>query len=285
MIGLKNELIRASAGTGKTHALVQRYLWLLAHGAEPERIAAMTFTRKAAGEFFERILQELAKRSTEGADQAASLGLLRKVVRRMDQLRLGTIDSFFATMTQCLPFELGLTGKAALMSDEEALQAGEEVMDALLLAVGKMDDPTAMDELREAWKAASHGYEQGRPAEALATWCGRLHQLLIESPHPGLWGGAEAIWPDQPGRLLSGEGSLAEAVQILQDTLDLKLFGKNAVAKWDEFFTDSLAYDGFRKLSESSIGYMLDPKRGDHSRLRLGDTPWLMWKAATLDLR
>ncbi|WP_075090231.1 UvrD-helicase domain-containing protein [Verrucomicrobium spinosum] len=83
MTELKNELIRASAGTGKTHSLVQRYLWLLEHGAEPERIAAMTFTRKAAGEFFERILQELATRSMK-AGGGLPLTLLRKVVRRMD---------------------------------------------------------------------------------------------------------------------------------------------------------------------------------------------------------
>src|SRR5476651_2095123 len=111
MTVLQNEIIRASAGTGKTHALVRRYLWLLAHGAEPERIAAMTFTRKAAGEFFERILQklaEIAEQPDKAKDYVAeltdakALTLLRKMLRRMDRLRLGTIDSFFATMAQSL---------------------------------------------------------------------------------------------------------------------------------------------------------------------------------------
>src|SRR5687767_7392018 len=122
---VKNELIRASAGTGKTYALVQRYLWLLERGVEPERIAAMTFTRKAAGEFFERILQELAARGAESPG-AGAITLLRKMVHRMDRLRLGTIDAFFMAMTQCLPFELGLTGQTGLMGDEDFIQARDE---------------------------------------------------------------------------------------------------------------------------------------------------------------
>ena len=53
---ITHEAILASAGSGKTHALVTRYLQLLASGQAPERIVALTFTRKAAGEFFDKLL-------------------------------------------------------------------------------------------------------------------------------------------------------------------------------------------------------------------------------------
>ena len=55
-----NRLIRASAGTGKTFQLSNRYLQLVLSGHAPERILASTFTRKAAGEILERILYRLA---------------------------------------------------------------------------------------------------------------------------------------------------------------------------------------------------------------------------------
>ena len=56
----KNLLILASAGSGKTFQLGNRVIGLVARGAEPEKIVALTFTRKAAGEFADSVLTKLA---------------------------------------------------------------------------------------------------------------------------------------------------------------------------------------------------------------------------------
>ena len=64
---LRNEMILASAGSGKTWQLTNRYIAIMAQAllagdeVRPERIVAVTFTRKAAGEFFESILKKLAR--------------------------------------------------------------------------------------------------------------------------------------------------------------------------------------------------------------------------------
>ncbi|MFX9502902.1 UvrD-helicase domain-containing protein, partial [Acinetobacter baumannii] len=52
------------AGTGKTHALVQELLALLRQGVPLRRMAAVTFTRKAAEELRRRIQGEVARLSS-----------------------------------------------------------------------------------------------------------------------------------------------------------------------------------------------------------------------------
>ncbi len=57
---ITGNLIAASAGTGKTYQLTSRFVALLALGARPEKMIALTFTKKAAGEFRNRIFQALS---------------------------------------------------------------------------------------------------------------------------------------------------------------------------------------------------------------------------------
>jgi DNA helicase-2/ATP-dependent DNA helicase PcrA len=52
----------AGAGTGKTTVLVERYLALLESGIPVERLLALTFTLKAAGEMKERVRRQVAER-------------------------------------------------------------------------------------------------------------------------------------------------------------------------------------------------------------------------------
>ena len=52
---IESVMIRASAGSGKTWQLANRYLALLVLGVLPEKIIALTFTKKAADEFRENM--------------------------------------------------------------------------------------------------------------------------------------------------------------------------------------------------------------------------------------
>ncbi len=72
-----DRLLLASAGTGKTYRLSAHFVGLLLQGVAPERILATTFTRKAAGEILDRVLQRLvgvASNEKDAAELSKSVG-------------------------------------------------------------------------------------------------------------------------------------------------------------------------------------------------------------------
>ncbi len=71
--------ILAPAGSGKTRVLTRRMAWMIASGrAEPARVLAVTFTRKAAGELRSRLSKAGAGAVTAGTFHSLALAMLRR---------------------------------------------------------------------------------------------------------------------------------------------------------------------------------------------------------------
>jgi ATP-dependent helicase/nuclease subunit A len=143
---LAHLFIRASAGTGKTFQLSNRYLQLILLGHSAERILATTFTRKAAGEILGRILIRLAEAATD-AERAARLagevGLrhltqddcqvaLHHLTGQLHRLRISTLDSFFLQATQALSLDLGLPPNWRILDETEERPLREAAIAAML---------------------------------------------------------------------------------------------------------------------------------------------------------
>jgi ATP-dependent helicase/nuclease subunit A len=103
-----NMLVEAGAGSGKTTLLVGRILSLIARGTPVDRIAAVTFTRKAATELRERLQLGLERRAREepaGSEAAARAARARA---ELDRAFVGTIHAFCGRLLREHPLELGL---------------------------------------------------------------------------------------------------------------------------------------------------------------------------------
>ncbi|MBR1406251.1 MAG: UvrD-helicase domain-containing protein [Bacteroidales bacterium] len=80
-------LIVAGAGSGKTRVLTSRIAYILARGGEPDRILALTFTKKAATEMKERIAamvgERKARRLYMGTFHSVFVRFLREYADRL----------------------------------------------------------------------------------------------------------------------------------------------------------------------------------------------------------
>jgi ATP-dependent helicase/nuclease subunit A len=103
-----NFFVEASAGTGKTTALVRRIAALLREGkADISSIAAVTFTRKAAAHLREKLAAELDGQLA-GISSGQERVRLERARREIDRAFLGTIHSFAARLLRERPVEAGI---------------------------------------------------------------------------------------------------------------------------------------------------------------------------------
>ena len=149
-------VIMASAGTGKTYNLAMRYLQLLSFGISPDEILAVTFTRKAAGEIFDKIVNRLLEMlKTPHCCHLTSDGKLRKILQQLldgeNELRISTIDSFFSSLLQAFAPELGIRNDIQMIDANDTKYRKKVIRQWLRAASDK-----EMDELREWIKEANN---------------------------------------------------------------------------------------------------------------------------------
>lgn len=171
----RNLVLAASAGTGKTHALVGVVVHLLVGGREggavdPSRIVATTFSRKAASEIRARVTSEVERLAVDPASSVYAAGLrevmgarvtdadlgkrAKKALARLPHARFGTLHSFATGIVQRYAVELGLgpgfelateadararTDDAIARALERRLAESPEVLRALAEAAGGID--------------------------------------------------------------------------------------------------------------------------------------------------
>jgi len=100
-----NLLVEAGAGSGKTTELVNRMVALMREGKNAvHEIAAVTFTRKAAGELRQRFQKALEQeRTTTAAPEERDR--LERALQDMDRAFMGTIHAFCARLLRERPLD------------------------------------------------------------------------------------------------------------------------------------------------------------------------------------
>lgn len=146
-------LVQAPAGSGKTELVTDRILSLLAIVEQPEQVLAITFTRKAAGEMRNRVLEKLnAGLQPKPLEdyKVASWELAQKVLQRNQEkewhlleypsrLRIMTFDSLSSGLVRTMPWS-SQTGGSLEISEAHRRQYHE----AAFLTIRQIDKLQAL---------------------------------------------------------------------------------------------------------------------------------------------
>ncbi|MFK7851003.1 MAG: UvrD-helicase domain-containing protein [Akkermansiaceae bacterium] len=212
----KNLLVLASAGSGKTYCLSDRIIGLMAAGVEPKKIVALTFTRKAAGEFATAIISKLAE-AAESEEAASQLSerlvlsdtdfgeILERTVKNLPVLTLGTMDGFFTRVVKGFQYELGISGgRFDLLEGEIAEGVRDELTESLL---DSGIDEELEDDFIEFFRRATAGTEGAGVLDDLRRFISTWHGIYLSSDEIE-WGGSSLVdvveqdWQKEKGPLI-----------------------------------------------------------------------------------
>lgn len=152
-------LVEAAAGTGKTSLIAGRVAMLLAGGAAPSQIAAITFTELAAGELSLRIRGYVAALLTGAPPVVLSSALpeglntqerqnLAAAAEHLDEITISTIHGFCQEIIRSYAIETGLDPGSRVMDARGSDAMFEAVLSAWLAdrlsGAAGIDDPVVV---------------------------------------------------------------------------------------------------------------------------------------------
>ncbi|RMH53978.1 MAG: hypothetical protein D6679_14570 [Candidatus Hydrogenedentota bacterium] len=192
-VTISHKILKASAGTGKTHALSRRYLEILEAGDPPATILASTFTRKAAGEIAERVLLSIAKSVPKTPDfsdekdvpvkrRHAAERILDEICDTLDLLKISTLDSFFYQVLLRFRYELGLGSGIEVMEEE-----GTGSTDLLWEVLAEFFEERREEELFDLVFDFSGGQATKAVTSNLLKTVDALHETYREAPEERIW--------------------------------------------------------------------------------------------------
>ncbi len=229
---IPHQMVIANAGSGKTYRLTTRMVTLLMMDVEPRKIVALTFTKKAAGEFLDAVFQRLAGAATDDkklqklrgdtgiADITAGKcrDVLRRLVGQMGVLCMGTIDGLFARIARAFPLESGLAGDFAMLDPSGLQSARDEALAALFRDCSS--NPEVFAEFLDLVRQQSRTQSERGIFSTLLKSVERFHGKFIETPADVVWGDRKAIWPSGSPILAAKDCATSAAVlwSAIEDT-------------------------------------------------------------------
>ncbi|MBD25714.1 MAG: double-strand break repair helicase AddA [Candidatus Marinimicrobia bacterium] len=207
--------VSASAGSGKTKVLTDRVLAILLSGTVPQRILCLTFTKAAAAEMNNRILNRLAKWVTAKDEilhkdvsslvkgevdeevMARARRLFAEVLDAPGGLQISTLHAFCQSLLRRFPLEADVAPHFALLDERDTAEV-----------VGNALEETI---------AHSHGNDSNGLSDALSVLTARVHESNFSDLMKTLIAGRGKLM-----RMFADHGGLINATNSVYSILGLQ---------------------------------------------------------------
>ena len=123
-----NVLVSASAGSGKTTVLIEKIIRMLEEGADVRRILVMTFTRAAAQDMKNKLVEKMYKRLSFGKESDR----IRKQLEYVPFADVCTINSFCFSLMKKYFSAVNVDPSCSILDEDEENKLWDECMDRVL---------------------------------------------------------------------------------------------------------------------------------------------------------
>lgn len=241
---LRHMRILASAGSGKTYQLTNRYLRLIRAGAPPETILASTFTRLAAGEIRDRVLTALAELAEDRQkreqltedlggpiERDEAIDMLVTLTRQLHRLQVRTLDSFFSSIVRAFSLELGID-PAAEIADEHIL---DELRQQAIRQTLEASDEGDAKRLRNTLSALIDDTAERSVTDSIEQTVRSLYDLYLEA--------SPRAWEVEPAPGLLDDAGYTEAMRAMEA---LAVQAEQRAKRKGDLFAHKTTLQGFR---------------------------------------
>jgi ATP-dependent helicase/nuclease subunit A len=218
--------VSANAGTGKTEVLIKRVLRLLIAGSKPECILCLTYTKTAAAEMQNRLLEDLGRWATAPDDKLreelralmrrapgeddirTARRLFARVLEARGGLKIHTIHGFCERLLQRFPLEAQVTPHFKVLDERGQAEIRRQAFDATIARAAGERDSTLGNALAKVIALTSEDQFR-KVVDTVLGKCAELAAMMAY--HDG-----RSDWTEVEGlalkRLLSVEADQEEAL-------------------------------------------------------------------------
>jgi len=271
-------IVEAAAGTGKTSELVRRIAGVLRTGRTTvDRVVAVTFMRKAAGELRLRLRLELDAARLKASSES-EIQNLENALKRLEEARIGTIHSFCAEILRQRPVEARIAPGFEELDQNQAASMYERAFDmwiqnaledlspglrrvlSRISFVRTFDEGSALDQLRAAgnyfleWRDfpapwRRDPFDREKEIDALIAQVTELAQMVstCESPRHELRKSLQCVIDFESRRTSDYDYLEGLLLSLLRDLRDVK---KGYIKKFSSKYSRDQVVDAKDQLRE-----------------------------------